>query len=50
MKTAKQILCIALTTIVWVAIGAALLNAGLARQFEPERDCDGSAAMDIVCR
>lgn len=38
-----------LSASVWVVIFAALLNAGLAKQFDAERDCDGSKAMKIVC-
>lgn len=38
-----------LTASVWIVIFAALLNAGLAKQFDAERDCDGSKAMAIVC-
>ena len=38
-----------LTASVWVIIFAALLNAGLVRHFDSERDCDGSKAMEIVC-
>lgn len=39
-----------LTASVWIVICAALLNAGLARHFDPERDCDGAKAMAIVCK
>lgn len=38
-----------LTASVWIVICAALLNAGLIRHFDPERDCDGAKAMAIVC-
>ena len=39
-----------LTASVWVVIFAALLDAGLVRHFDPERDCDGSPAMATVCK
>lgn len=39
-----------LTASVWIVICAALLNAGLVRHFDPERDCNGSKAMAIVCK
>ncbi len=42
--------CLTLTAIAWVAICAALLDAGLARQFDSERDCDNTAATAAVCR
>lgn len=38
-----------LSASVWVILCVALLDAGLVRHFEPERDCDGSKAMEIVC-
>ena len=41
---------ICMTASVWAIIFAALLNAGLSKQFDPERDCDGSKAMEIVCK
>lgn len=49
MKT-RSTICLTLTAIAWVAICAALLDAGLARQFDSERDCDNSAATAAVCR
>jgi len=42
--------CLTLTAIAWVAICAALLDAGLARQFDPEQYCDNTAATASVCR
>jgi hypothetical protein len=45
----RSIICLSLTAIVWVAVCAALLNAGLARQFDPERDCNGSSSGMVVC-
>jgi len=42
--------CLTLTAIAWVAICAALLDAGLARQFDSERDCNNTAATAPVCR
>lgn len=38
-----------LSASVWAIVFWALLNAGLAKQFDAERDCDGSKAMAIVC-
>ena len=48
--TKRSTICLTLTAIAWVAICAALLDAGLARQFDSERDCDNSAATAAVCR
>jgi hypothetical protein len=42
--------CLTLTAIAWVAICAALLDAGLARHFDPEQYCDNTAAIAAVCR
>jgi hypothetical protein len=39
-----------LSASVWAVVFWALLNAGLAKQFEPECDCDGSKAMATVCK
>ena len=46
----RSIICLTLTAVAWVAICAALLDAGLARQFDPEQYCDNTAATAAVCR
>ena len=46
----RSALCLTLTTVAWVAICAALLDAGLARQFDPEQYCDNTAATAALCR
>ena len=38
-----------LTASAWAVICVALLNAGLARHFDPERDCDESKPMTTIC-
>lgn len=42
--------CLTLTAVAWVAICAALLDAGIARQFDPEQYCDNTAATAALCR
>ena len=39
-----------LSASIWVVIFAALLDAGLARHFDSERDCDGSKPMSTICK
>jgi hypothetical protein len=46
----RSAICLTLTAVAWVAICAALLDAGLARQFDSERDCDNTAATAALCR
>lgn len=48
--TKRSATCLTLTVIAWVAICAALLDAGLARQFDSERDCNNTAATAALCR
>jgi hypothetical protein len=49
-ETAMKYVYYGLTASVWIVICAALLNAGIIRHFDPERDCDASKPMTTVCK